>query len=100
MGRQPWTVVGLFKTEESVSPSVSGGAVLTSLIIFTAVYGILAIIEVGLIIKFVKIGPPTEEEALASIERRTRGGGSAGGADGGDGDAAGEPGEKPMAFAY
>jgi cytochrome d ubiquinol oxidase subunit I len=100
MGRQPWTVVGLFKTEDSVSPSVSGAAVLTSLIIFTAVYGILAIIEVGLVIKFVKIGPPTEEEALASIERRPSGGGSAGDSDGGDGDSAGEPGEKPMAFAY
>ena len=36
MGRQPWTVVGLYRTEESVSPSVSGGSVLTSLIVFTA----------------------------------------------------------------
>ncbi len=99
MGRQPWTVVGLFKTQDSVSPSVSGAAVLTSLIIFTAVYGILAIIELGLVVKFVKIGPPTEVEALASIERRP-GGGGAGGADGGDGDSAGETGEKPMAFAY
>ncbi len=99
MGRQPWTVVGLFKTEDSVSPSVSGAAVLTSLIVFTAVYGILAIIEVGLVIKFVKIGPPTEQEALASIERRPRGG-SAGDGDGGDGDSSSEPGEKPMAFAY
>ena len=51
MGRQPWTVVGLFKTEESVSPSVSGGSVLTSLIVFTLLYGILAVVEVGLVLK-------------------------------------------------
>ena len=69
MGRQPWTVVGLYRTADSVSPSVSGGAVLTSLIVFTLLYGILAVIEIGLMIKYVKIGPPSEAEALASIRR-------------------------------
>ena len=70
MGRQPWTVVGLYRTEESVSPSVGGGSVLTSLIIFTALYGILAIVEVGLLLKYIRIGPPSQDEALSSIRRR------------------------------
>jgi cytochrome bd ubiquinol oxidase subunit I len=35
MGRQPWTVFGVFKTSQSVSPSVGAGAVATSLIVLT-----------------------------------------------------------------
>jgi len=97
MGRQPWTVVGLYRTADSVSPSVSGGAVLTSLIVFTALYGILAVIEIGLVVKYVKIGPPSEAEALHSIRRGPpRRGGSAGA----DGEDAKPADEKPMAFAY
>ncbi len=96
MGRQPWTVVGLFKTADSVSPSVSGGAVLTSLIIFTLLYGVLAVIEVGLMVKYVKIGPPTEEEALASIQRRPPPDGGAGTGPSSET----EQDEKPLAFAY
>jgi len=98
MGRQPWTVVGLYRTEESVSPSVTGASVLTSLIIFTVLYGILAVIEIGLVVKYVKIGPPSEQEALASIRRRTPRGGGFGGPDRPtDKD---EEEEKPLAFAY
>ncbi|HYN73706.1 MAG TPA: cytochrome ubiquinol oxidase subunit I [Nakamurella sp.] len=96
MGRQPWTVVGLFKTADSVSPAVSGGAVLTSLIIFTVLYGVLAVIEVGLMVKYVKIGPPTEEEALASVQRRHPPDGGAGTGP----DSTTEPDEKPLTFAY
>ena len=98
MGRQPWTVVGLYRTADSVSPSVSGGAVLTSLIIFTLLYGILAVVELGLVVKYVKIGPPSEDEALASIRRwPPRSGGSD---DDLDEDSTQEQDEKPMAFAY
>jgi cytochrome d ubiquinol oxidase subunit I len=98
MGRQPWTVVGLYKTEESVSPSVSGGAVLTSLIVYTLLYGILAVIEIGLVIKWVKIGPPGEAEALASIRRRPPRKWDS--TDGDDDGVDEEKDEKPMAFAY
>ncbi len=69
MGRQPWTVFGLFKTEDSVSPTLSTGAALTSVILLTTVYGILAIIEGRLMVKYIKLGPITEEEALASIDK-------------------------------
>ena len=96
MGRQPWTVVGLYRTADSVSPSVSGGAVLTSLIVFTLLYGILAVIEIGLTIKWVKIGPPSEAEALASIRR----GPPRRWHDGDDDSESVEEDEKPMAFAY
>ena len=41
MGRQPWTVFGVLQTSQSVSPGVAAGTVLTSLIVFTLLYGVL-----------------------------------------------------------
>jgi cytochrome d ubiquinol oxidase subunit I len=57
MGRQPWIVFGLMLTEDGVSPSVPGWNVLVSLIAFTLIYLILAVVEFGLIFKTVKTGP-------------------------------------------
>jgi len=57
MGRQPWIVFGLMLTEDGVSPSVPGWTVLISLIAFTLIYLILAVVEFGLIFKTVKAGP-------------------------------------------
>jgi len=58
--RQPWAVFGLIKTEDGISQVVSAGAVLFTMIVFTLLYGILAFIEVGLILRVIEIGP-TEE---------------------------------------
>ncbi|MCO8274729.1 cytochrome ubiquinol oxidase subunit I [Actinoplanes sp. TRM 88003] len=58
MGRQPWTVFGLFKTSESVSPSVSTGEAATSLILLTLLYGVLAVIEVGIFVRYARQGAP------------------------------------------
>jgi cytochrome d ubiquinol oxidase subunit I len=55
MGRQPWVVYGQMKTAAGVSP-VSGGEVLASLIVLTLLYGVLAVIEVGLLLKYIKAG--------------------------------------------
>lgn len=59
-GRQPWAVFGLIRTEDGVSPVVSAGAVLFTMIVFTLLYGVLAFIEVGLVLKVIKNGPATE----------------------------------------
>jgi cytochrome d ubiquinol oxidase subunit I len=56
MGRQPWLVFGVLTTPNGVSPGVSAGQVCISLISFTLLYGVLAVIEVGLILKYVKAG--------------------------------------------
>lgn len=65
MGRQPWAVFGLMTTEQAVSPGVSTFEVATSLVVFTLVYGVLAVVEIGLILKYVKAGaeadPPVHE---------------------------------------
>jgi cytochrome d ubiquinol oxidase subunit I len=64
MGRQPWIVFGLMKTADGVSPTMSTTQVLISIITFTLLYGALAVIEVGLIIRAVKIGPPETVELV------------------------------------
>ena len=58
MGRQPWIVFSLLPTESAVSPNVTGLDVLISLVAFTLVYGALAVVEVRLIIRAIKSGPP------------------------------------------
>jgi cytochrome bd ubiquinol oxidase subunit I len=42
MGRQPWLVQGLLKVEDGVSPNLTVGQVLFSLVSYTLVYGALA----------------------------------------------------------
>jgi cytochrome d ubiquinol oxidase subunit I len=58
MARQPWIVFGLMPTSLAVSPTVSGAQVLLTLIGFTVLYGGLAVVEVGLIVHYVKAGLP------------------------------------------
>ncbi|MBY9075861.1 cytochrome ubiquinol oxidase subunit I [Nocardioides sp. WL0053] len=56
MGRQPWVVFGLMTTSSAVSPGVSVGEALTSVITLTLLYAVLAVIEVGLMLKYVRQG--------------------------------------------
>ncbi|NUQ90603.1 MAG: cytochrome ubiquinol oxidase subunit I [Glycomyces artemisiae] len=81
MGRQPWVVFSLYQTSEAVSPRVGAATVATSLIGFTLVYLILAVIAVKLFFKFAKAGPPAEELAMSTSSPSD------------------DP-DKPMAFAY
>lgn len=55
--RQPWAVFGLFKTEDGVSPSVGAASVAFTMIVFTLLYGVLAVIEFKLMIRAIQIGP-------------------------------------------
>jgi len=57
IGRQPWTVFGLMTTEDSVSPNVTSGQVLFSVISFTTIYLILGLVLIGLFLKVIKKGP-------------------------------------------
>ena len=66
MGRQPWAVFGLMTTERAVSPGVSPGEALVSLLTLTALYGVLAIVEVKLMLTYIHRGAdeipvPTEQ---------------------------------------
>src|SRR6266853_3535592 len=57
VGRQPWTVFGIMRTADSVSPSLTGQDVLISLIGYAIVY--LIIFPFGLVLmgRLVRIGP-------------------------------------------
>ena len=66
MGRQPWTVFGLLRTADSVSPSVGATQMMISLITLTVLYGVLAVIDLRLMARYAKAGPPTEDEVRPS----------------------------------
>jgi cytochrome d ubiquinol oxidase subunit I len=73
VGRQPWTVTGVLRTADAVSP-VPGGSVLTSIILFVLVYGIVFGAGLYYIIQLVRRGPegptPVPEEAEADLSHR------------------------------
>jgi cytochrome d ubiquinol oxidase subunit I len=52
IARQPWIVFGLQKTADAVSPNVSGGTVLLSLVGFALLYGVLMAADVYLLTKY------------------------------------------------
>ncbi len=62
MGRQPWIVFTLLKTSQGVSPTVTSTYVIISMVVFTLLYGALAVVEVGLLRRAVLIGPPDAVE--------------------------------------
>jgi cytochrome d ubiquinol oxidase subunit I len=73
MGRQPFVVYPnpdvpraeqvYFFTAQAVSPGVGAGEVLTSLIALATVYGALAVVELWLIVRFVRRGITTDDGA-------------------------------------
>jgi cytochrome d ubiquinol oxidase subunit I len=65
LGRQPWIVYGLKKTADAVSPNVSTGTVLFSVVGFTLLYGVLMVADVYLLAKYAK-NPETGKEATSS----------------------------------
>lgn len=60
MGRQPWIVFGQQQTSAAVSPLVSATEVWITMIGFTLIYLILAIIEVKLLLTFIRRGAPED----------------------------------------
>ena len=73
-GRQPWLVFGLLPTASGVSPGTTVAEVLTSMTTFTVLYGVLAVIEVRLLLKYIRAGLPdtaprtTDEGVDAPLE--------------------------------
>jgi cytochrome d ubiquinol oxidase subunit I len=57
VGRQPWTVYGVFRTAHSVSPSLTGHDVALSLIGYVVVYLIMFPSGVALMVRLVRRGP-------------------------------------------
>ena len=81
MGRQPWIVFGVMGTASGVSPGVSSASVVTSLVVFTTLYAALAVIEIGLLVRAIRIGPPQRVEDPFALPE-------------------GAEGDRPLTFAY
>ncbi|GAA1349176.1 cytochrome ubiquinol oxidase subunit I [Falsarthrobacter nasiphocae] len=96
MGRQPFVVapnpdpsgidqVFMF-TAAGVSSGVTAAEILTSLVVLTLVYGVLAILEVKLLVKFVRGGVPSAMPELLAQDS--------------DDEAGGKPKRDVLSFAY
>ena len=68
VGRQPWTVYGLLRTADSVSPSLAGRDVVISLIGYAIVYLVMFPSGVALIARIVRTGPSEAAVEFEPIE--------------------------------
>jgi cytochrome d ubiquinol oxidase subunit I len=57
IGRQPWLVYGLIRTADGSSVHVSAGNSLFTLLGFMGMYGVLSILWIVLVYKFIEMGP-------------------------------------------
>ena len=69
VGRQPWIVYGVMKTSAGVSASLLPGQVVVSLLGFTFVYGLLAVVDIYLLVKYSRRGP---DDDLSGILKSAR----------------------------
>lgn len=63
IGRQPWVVYGLMRVEDAVTPSLSGGMALTTLIGYVAVYAVVFGAGLYYLRQVVLAGPDPIEKA-------------------------------------
>src|SRR5262245_32824705 len=68
VGRQPWTVYGLLRTAESVSPSLTSFDVAISLAAYMLVYLLIYPSGLFLVLRIVRKGPGHPDEPVSRIE--------------------------------
>ena len=66
LGRQPWLVYGLFRTENGHSPMVSGGNVLFTLLGFFGMYTILTLLYIFLMLRRIDLGVDELGEGISA----------------------------------
>jgi cytochrome d ubiquinol oxidase subunit I len=64
IGRQPWIVYGLMRTDEATSPVVSAPEIAFSMLIFGAIYALLASLWLFLMRRAIREGPVQEPEPV------------------------------------
>lgn len=64
MGRQPWIVQGMLKTENAMSPNLTSGMILITLIGFVFIYAALMVADVYLLTRFAKAGPDATDKGF------------------------------------
>ncbi len=68
VGRQPWTVYGVMRTADSVTPSLTGGDVLASLLLYVVVYLIMYPAGIAYMGAIVRRGLAAAEEDVGEVE--------------------------------
>lgn len=63
LGRQPWLVYGLYRTEEGLSPLVHSGNALFTLLGFLGIYLALGLLFVLLLVETLRHGPTEPDVA-------------------------------------
>lgn len=71
LGRYPWTVYGMFKMEDSVSPNVTPASLLFSNIVYFLLFGGLAVVMFYLVVRELRKGPDQQEEQEKEEEPAT-----------------------------
>lgn len=69
VGRQPWIVYGLMRTAAGVSPSVTAGHVVASLVLFTLIYLLLFVLFIYLLDQKIRHGPLADDLEVAYHRR-------------------------------
>jgi cytochrome d ubiquinol oxidase subunit I len=62
LGRQPWIIYGLMRTSEGVSPHVSGGNAMFTLLGFMGIYSLLGLLGLFMIWRHIEHGPSASAE--------------------------------------
>jgi cytochrome d ubiquinol oxidase subunit I len=57
VGRQPWTIYGVLRTADAVTPFLTAPAALVSLLVFCAVYSFIFVFGVFYIYQILRVGP-------------------------------------------
>lgn len=68
VGRQPWTVYGLMRTAQSVSPSLTGFDVLLSLLAYVAIYLLMFPAGLAVLARLVRQGPAEDVETRIPVQ--------------------------------
>jgi cytochrome d ubiquinol oxidase subunit I len=70
VGRQPWVVYHILRTEDAITPSLTGGVALFSLVAYVAVYFVIYAFGLTYIYRLLRTGPAAEPEAVNQLPGR------------------------------
>jgi cytochrome d ubiquinol oxidase subunit I len=70
VGRQPWAVYHILRTDDAITPSLTGGVALFSLIAYVVVYAVIYAFGLTYIYRLLRQGPAAEPEAVNQLPGR------------------------------
>lgn len=67
VGRQPWVVYGILRTEDAITPSLTGGQALFSLLGYITVYAVIYGFGLTYIYRLLRTGPAVRETRVGPV---------------------------------